>query len=253
VKILAVIFIFFCALTFAALEKYPLQEFTTTTEINGIKVDVKSQATVGFAMTGDSALVKIEAIADLRDFQNKAGDIIRAALNEDEECSHKIAFPDVQLSPDNCSEGNCKSAKMRLYGDYENKKCLFGHEKTILKQSFDCDVLLFPEIANNKFQIRSEVNDFNGSGVLGKLMSIDAIKGKIVSSIESEMKAADESLQSSMDVSFPEEVKDLHPKFTSVTFQEDGKHALLLRIEAEIVVPREQSDLILQQITATKN
>lgn len=250
-KGLSAIFVLLCAFAFAQ-EKYPLQEFTTSTEINGIKVDVQSKATVAIAMVGDSAQAKIEAIANLRDFQNKAGDIIRAALNEDEECSHTISFPDVQLSPEDCADGNCKSAKMKLYGHYENKKCLFGHEKTILSQSFDCDVLLFPEIANNKFQIRSEVNDFNGSGVLGKLMSIDAIKGKIVSSIESEMRAADESLQSSMDVSFPEEVKDFHPKFTSVTFQEDAKHSLLLKIEAEISLSKEQSNLMIQKISTSQ-
>src|SRR5262245_6117078 len=122
-------FLLMCAVAFAQETQpanYPLPEFTTTTEINGIKVDLKSNANASIQMVGDVARVKIEAVADLRDFQNKSGDIVRAAMNEDEECSHSISFPDVQLSPSDCTNGDCKSAKMRLYGRYENKKCLFG-------------------------------------------------------------------------------------------------------------------------------
>src|SRR5262249_775361 len=132
------------------------------------------------------------------------------------------------------------------------KKCLFGHEKTILSQNFDCDVLLFPEIVNNQLQIRSEVNDVSAGGVLGKLMSIDGIKGKIVSLVEDQMKAATDSMQSSLNSSLPAELNDLHPKFTAVKFQEDPKHALLLKIEGEVSVTQDQSAFILQKISATQ-
>src|SRR5262249_38064434 len=159
----------------------------------------------------------------------------------------------VQLSPSECANADCQSAKIRLYGRYENKKCLFGREKTILSQNFDCDVLLIPEIVNNQLQIRSVVNNVSAGGVLGKLMSIDGIKSKIVSIVQDQMKAATDSMQSSLNSSFPPELNDLHPKFTSVKFQEDPKHSLLLKIEGEISVTEDQSALILQKISATHN
>src|SRR5262245_43504869 len=131
-------------------EVFSFQEMNTRAEIEGIEVNVKSNGTVTLTPVASGLHVYIDVLADLTDFQRKAADIVRAGMSADEECNYSLTFSGADVVPDRCNEtGACQFAKMVLTGRYDEKVCILGSEKTLVKQSFSCIVFLNPEIFQN--------------------------------------------------------------------------------------------------------
>src|SRR5262245_34101612 len=140
-------FIFFLILIFSVIvsaqnekkEVLSFQELNSKTVIEGVEVNVKSAGTITLSPVASGMHVYIDALADLTDFQSKAGNIVRAGMNEDEKCNYSLNFSGADVVPDRCNEtGACQFAKMILTGRYQEKVCILGQEKTLVNQSFSC-------------------------------------------------------------------------------------------------------------------
>lgn len=220
----------------------PLKEVKTKAEIEGIEVTTKSRAKMTITMTRNTLTAHLDGVADLADFQQKAGDIVRAALNEDVKCDHTLTFSDANLIPSECNgEGQCKSAQMTLQGNYEKKACLLGREKSVLNQGFTCTVLLIPVIANNGLQLQSQVSDVSASGMMGKLMGLEVLRSKIVDMINSEVKETTKNMQSTMALTFPPELSQYRPRLESVSFQSGEKGKLMMHVTGSATVPPDKA------------
>jgi hypothetical protein len=225
----------------------PLKELETKTEIEGVKVTTKSHATMTITMVGKALNANVDGTADLSDFQHKAGDIVRAGLNEDVECDHALTFSDATLIPYGCNaEGQCKSAQMSLQGNYEKKACLLGREKTVLNQSFTCTVLLTPEIVDNGIRFQSQVSDVSASGVMGKLMGLEVLRTKIVDMVNEQVKETAKSTESTMALTFPPELSPYKPRLDFVSFQSGEKGKLMMRVTGSATVPQEHAQEALE-------
>lgn len=225
----------------------PLKDMITKSEVEGIEVTTKSSATMTVAMAGNALKAHVDGLADLADFQLKAGDIVKKALNEYVECDHDLTFTDATVIPYDCNpDSRCKSAQMTLHGNYEKTACLLGHERSVMNQNFACTVLLTPIVADNGIQFQSEVSDVSAGGVMGKLMGLEFLRSKIVDMINTQVKETSKSMQSTMALTFPPELSQYKPRLESVSFQSGEKGKLMMRVTGTATVPPEKAQEALE-------
>jgi len=227
----------------------PLKDMVTKNDVMGVEVTTKSSATMTVAMEGNVLNVHVDGLADLADFQAKASDIVKTALNEDVECDHTLSFTDAKVVPYGCNqEGKCQSAQMTLRGMYQKLACLLGHERSMMNQDFTCTVLLTPVVVNNAMQFQTEVSDVTGSGMMGKLMGLEFLRSKIVEMINNQVQSASKSMQSTMALTFPPELTQYKPRLESVSFQSGEKGKLMMRVTGLAIVPQDKAQEALEAL-----
>lgn len=227
----------------------PFQELNSKVEIEGIEVNIKSSGTITLSPVASGLQAYIDVTGDLTDFQRKAADIVRAGMSKDEECNYSLNFSGADVAPDRCNEtGACQFAKMILTGRYEEKVCILGREKILVKQSFSCIVFLNPEIFQNGLRMRSQVTDVTAGGVLGTLMNLEVIRSKVVELVNQRIAEASKTTESTIGLSFPEELKPYKPQLLTVTFQRRQQNQLFIRATASASVPEARAQQLLDAL-----
>jgi hypothetical protein len=234
-------------------EVISFQELNSKAAIEGIDVNVKSSGTITLTPMATGLHVHIDALADLTDFQRKAADIVRAGMNKDEECNYSLNFSGADVIPDRCNEaGGCQFAKMILTGRYEEKVCILGREKTLVRQSFSCLVYVNPEIFQNGLRLRSQVTDVNAGGVMGALMNLEVIRSKVVELVNQRIAEASKSTNTTVGLSFPEELKPYKPQLLTATFQKRQQNQLFIRATASASVPEAKAQQLLDALKTNR-
>jgi hypothetical protein len=227
----------------------PFQDLANTAQIEGVNVNVKSSGSITLTPVASGLHVYIDATADLTDFQRKATDIVRAGMNENEECNYSLSFSGADVSPDRCNEaGGCQFAKMILTGRYQEKVCILGREKNLVNQSFSCIVYINPEIYQNGLRLRAQVTDVNAGGVMGALMNLEVIRSKVVEMINQRIAEASKTTESTVGLSFPEGLKPYKPQLLTATFQKRQQNQLFIRATASASVPEAKAQQLLDAL-----
>ncbi|MCI0443617.1 hypothetical protein L0152_10405 [bacterium] len=235
-------------------EVIPFQELNSKAQIEGVEVNIKSTGAITLTPAASGLHIYIDAMADLTDFQQKAADIARAGMNKDEECNYSLNFSGAEVIPDRCNEaGGCQFAKMTLTGQYKEKVCILGREKILVSQSFSCIVYVNPEIFQNGLRLRAQVTDVTAGGVMGALMNLEVIRSKVVEMINQRIAEASKSTETTVGLSFPEELKPYKPQLLTATFQKRQQNQLFIRATASASVPETKAQELLNALKTQPN
>ena len=235
-------------------EVITFQELKSSAEIEGIPVNIKSSGTITLTPVTSGLHVYIDVLSDLTDFQRKAADIVRAGMNADLECNYSLNFSAADVIPDRCNEaGGCQFAKTTLTGRYKDKRCIFGLEKTLVDQNFTALAYVNPEIVQNGLRLRSQVTDVTAGGVVGALMNLEVIRSKVVELINQRIAEASRTTDTTVGLSFPDQLKPYKPQLLTATFQKREQNELLIRVTASASVPESRAQELLDALKSRKH
>lgn len=247
--ILILIFAVIVSAQTPAKEVIPFPELNSTAEIEGIPVNIKSRGTITLTPVASGLHVYMDIMTDLTDFQRKAGDIVRAGMNADVECNYALNFLGADVIPYRCNEaGGCEFAKLTLTGRYKDKRCIFGVEKTLVDQNFTALAFVNPEISQNGLRLRSQVTDVTAGGVVGALMNLEVIRSKVVEIINQRIAEASKTTDTTVGLSFPEQLKPYKPQLLTATFQKRQQNQLFIRVTASASVSEAKAQELLDAL-----
>jgi hypothetical protein len=194
----------------------------------------------------DSSVFKLELIADLSELQQNMTALLSSQLNKDDSCGERITIEHADLTP----ADPASLAVVQLH--YERWACakVLGKEKSkrLVGGNATIEVKLTPAIGENNTELRlvPEVGKIEADGSLGELLRSgslgDAIRDKIRASILWAMKKG-----TNLSATLPPAIQG-HATIQNVEFKDGGSGRLLVALDGEGQITREQIQSLSKQL-----
>jgi uncharacterized membrane protein len=199
--------------------------------------------------SGSELYATLTVDADVSSLQHGLPHIIRAHVNNNDDCDYILNMHTISLSP--------SGSALRVYsaGHYEDWECLeyetiFGDvdlgKHRLFEQDGDATAILRPQTDGRSVWIDVNVVDMNANGLLGTLMNSDWfgpwIRDEILASVPQMVQLG------RIDDLFPPELQGFPLRLLDVSFYDRGGGTLGLRTAAKVTVSKEYAQSVWKRL-----
>jgi len=213
--------------------------------IDGNTFNTPAKGWLKVDFSGSELYATLTVDADVSSLQRGLPDIIRAHVNNDDDCDYKLDMHTISLSPSG------SALRVHAAGHYEDWECLeydtvvgdvdLGKHR-LFEQDGDATAIIRPQTNGSAVWMDVNVVDINANGLLGTLMDSDWfgawIRDEILASVPQVVQLG------RIDDLLPAELQGFPLRLLDVSFYDRGGGKLGLRTAAKVSVSREYAQFV---------